>query len=66
MTFILTVLGVVLMIEGIPYFAFPARARQWALLMQELPDSTLRTMGFISMAMGLFLLFAAKYVLGGR
>jgi uncharacterized protein YjeT (DUF2065 family) len=57
MAFILSVLGVVLIIEGIPYFAFPRKVKQWALLLQEIPEATLRIIGLISMAAGLLLLF---------
>lgn len=60
MVFILSVLGVVLVLEGIPYFALPGRLKQWSLTMQELPDSTLRIMGFVSMVTGLLLLFAVR------
>jgi uncharacterized protein YjeT (DUF2065 family) len=57
MAFILSVLGVVLIMEGIPYFAFPRKVKQWALLLQEIPEATLRIIGLISMAAGLLLLF---------
>ena len=50
-------LGVVLIMEGIPYFAFPRKVKQWALLLQEIPEATLRIIGLISMAAGLLLLF---------
>jgi len=65
MAFILTVLGVVLIIEGIPYFAFPARAKHWAALMQEVPEATLRIVGVISILIGL-LLFAIMTLTGVR
>ena len=60
MVFILSVLGVVLVLEGIPYFALPGRLKQWALVMQDIPDSTLRIMGFVSMLGGLMLLLAVR------
>ncbi len=57
MAFILSVLGVVLILEGIPYFAFPGKVKQWALMLQEVPTGTLRIIGLISMAAGLIFLF---------
>jgi uncharacterized protein YjeT (DUF2065 family) len=57
MAFIISVLGVVLIMEGIPYFAFPRKVKQWALLLQEIPEATLRIIGLISMAAGLLMLY---------
>lgn len=62
MAFILTVMGVVLVIEGIPYFAFPARAKQWAALMQDVPEKTLRIIGLLSMVFGLLVLAALRFI----
>ncbi|MDH4227634.1 MAG: DUF2065 domain-containing protein [Deltaproteobacteria bacterium] len=54
-------IGVVLVIEGIPYFIYPAKVKQWALLVQDIPDSTLRILGVASMALGLFILFITRF-----
>lgn len=62
MTFILSVLGVVLVLEGMPYFAAPARVKRWALTIQEVPDSSLRKLGLVSMAAGLLVLYIVRYV----
>lgn len=58
---ILLILGAFLILEGIPYFAFPVKARQWAAAMQEVPVRTLRAVGLISMGLGLVLLYAVTY-----
>lgn len=58
-------MGVVLVIEGIPYFAFPARAKHWAALMQDVPEKTLRIIGLLSMGFGLLVL-AALRLMGTR
>ncbi len=63
MNFILTVLGVVLIIEGLPYFAFPGRIKEWALALQEVSDGGLRAMGFVAMATGLLILYIVRYLL---
>ena len=62
MAFILSVMGVVLIIEGVPYFAFPARVKQWAMMLQTIPDRTLRLLGVASMLTGLLLLSIVRYI----
>ncbi len=57
MALILTILGALLVLEGIPYVAFPVRVKEWAAMMQDVPEKTLRVIGLISMAAGLFVLF---------
>jgi uncharacterized protein YjeT (DUF2065 family) len=61
MTFLLSLLGVLLIIEGIPYFAFPTKAKNWARSLVDIPERALRVMGFIAMVFGLVLLFFAAY-----
>ncbi|MBI5892563.1 MAG: DUF2065 domain-containing protein [Deltaproteobacteria bacterium] len=63
MSFIFSVLGLMLIIEGFPYFAFPARVKEWALMIQEIPERGLRVMGFISMMGGLILEYVGRRVL---
>lgn len=62
MTYFLSVLGLVLIIEGLPYFAFPAKVKEWAISLQELPEKTLRIMGFISVTAGLLLVYLGRRV----
>lgn len=62
MAYFLSVLGLVLVIEGLPYFAFPAKIKEWAISLQELPGKTLRIMGFISIAAGLLLVYLGRRV----
>jgi hypothetical protein len=49
--------GLYLILEGIPYFAFPGRIRLILAQIQEIPDSTLRLFGFVSMIAGLVLVY---------
>ena len=49
-----------LVLEGIPYVAFPVRVKEWAAMMQEVPERTLRIIGLVSMIAGLFVLFAVR------
>lgn len=58
---LLSILGAVLILEGIPYFAFPKKAKDWATSIQSVPESTLRIMGLVAMASGLVLLYANRF-----
>ncbi len=58
---ILIILGAFFILEGIPYFAFPKKAKEWASSVQDIPDKTLRIIGIISMATGLAFLYANRY-----
>lgn len=62
MAYFLSVLGLVLVIEGLPYFAFPAKIKEWAISLQELPEKTLRIMGFVSMIAGMVLVYLGRRV----
>ncbi len=61
MALIFSVIGVILILEGIPYFAFPGRIKRWALTIATVPDRELRIMGIISMASGIVVLYLVKY-----
>lgn len=62
MVFILSILGALLVLEGIPYLWFPRAVKEWALLLQGMPEKTLRLMGLAIMLIGLAMLFALRYV----
>ena len=64
MTFLLSILGLLLIIEGLPYFAFPKKAKEWARTLQEIPERSLRIMGVLAMVFGLVLLYCAKLFRG--
>ncbi|MFH1123378.1 MAG: DUF2065 domain-containing protein [Pseudomonadota bacterium] len=48
-----TLLGLLMIVEGLPYFAFPDRMKGWMRKLQETPDSSLRAIGFVVMCTGL-------------
>jgi uncharacterized protein YjeT (DUF2065 family) len=60
-TEILTVLALVLIIEGMVPFVGPGRYRQIVAQIAGLSDNRLRTTGFIVMTAGLLLLFFARH-----
>jgi len=57
MRFFFCLLGLVLIVEGLPYFAFPGRMKRWMSAIQELPNTHLRVMGFAAMAVGLLMTY---------
>lgn len=56
---LLKVLGMVLVIEGIPWFLSPRRARNTLQHLSEMSDPTLRTVGLALMVLGLLAVYAA-------
>ena len=60
MDFFLCVLGMVMIVEGIPYFAFPDKMKVWVRKILEMPDLQLRRTGLILMGVGLFLVYVGK------
>jgi uncharacterized protein len=57
MRLLLCLLGLLLVVEGIPYFAFPDKMKKWMSRIQETPDSQLRIMGFAAMCIGLVIAY---------
>jgi uncharacterized protein YjeT (DUF2065 family) len=57
------VFGLVLIIEGLPYFLFPERIRTVLEQLEELGPGRLRVLGFLLMAGGVTLLVVGRWVL---
>jgi hypothetical protein len=60
MKYFLCVLGMVLIIEGLPYFAFPDKLKRYLLKMAEIPDAHLRWIGLAVVVLGLALVYAGR------
>ena len=60
MDFFLCVIGMVMVVEGIPYFAFPIKMKGWVEKMLEMPESILRRFGLVLMITGMFLVYLGK------
>jgi uncharacterized protein YjeT (DUF2065 family) len=60
MDYFLCVIGMVMIIEGLPYFAFPEKMKYWVRKVLELPEGSLRRFGLVLMVAGLFLVYAGK------
>lgn len=53
-------LGLVFVIEGLTFCAFPATAKRAMESVQQTPDSTLRTVGIVSAILGIILIWAVR------
>ena len=62
MGFFLSALGLLMIFEGIPYFCLPAQVKAFARKIPEIPDATLRVIGFILMVFGLIVVYIGKSV----
>jgi len=57
MKLLLCLLGLVLIVEGLPYLAFPDTMKKWLQQIQQVPDNQLRIIGFLAMCFGLLLTY---------
>lgn len=60
MNFFLCVIGMVMILEGLPYFAFPEKIKMFIIKIAETPDQSLRLVGFLLMLSGLCLVYLGK------
>jgi uncharacterized protein YjeT (DUF2065 family) len=60
MEFFLSVIGMVMVIEGIPYFVVPEKMKAVMKMALLQPDNVLRIFGAILMVVGLIVVFLAK------
>ena len=60
MKFFLCVIGMVMIIEGLPYFAFPENMKEMMRKVLDLPDDILRKFGFVLMFAGLVFVYIGK------
>jgi len=60
MEFFLCVLGMVMIIEGVPYFVFPEKMKSWVRKVLEIPEGSLRRFGFVLMLIGLWLVYMGR------
>ncbi|MFZ3048917.1 MAG: DUF2065 domain-containing protein [Desulfatirhabdiaceae bacterium] len=60
MDYFLCVMGMVMIVEGLPYFAFPEKMKVWLERLQEMPNGVMRKVGFFMMLAGLSLVYLGK------
>jgi len=61
MKFFLCVIGMVMIIEGLPYFAFPEKIKIWLAQMMEMNPAVLRAVGLVLMTLGLCLVYLGHH-----
>lgn len=49
-----------MVVEGLPYFAFPEKMKQWLEKLREIPEDSMRKIGFCMMLAGLALVYMGK------
>ncbi len=59
MKFFFCVIGMVMIVEGLPYFAFPAKMKEVVQTMIQFEDAKLRKFGFVLMLAGLGIVYFA-------
>lgn len=60
MKLFLLVLGMVLILEGLPYAAAPEKMREWLMKLSDVPPATLRILGISSLSFGFFICWIAQ------
>lgn len=60
MKLFITLVGLILVLEGLPYLAFPEAMQRWLSQLCQMEPSQLRTIGLISMIIGFVVLFFAR------
>lgn len=60
MDYFLCVMGMVFIVEGLPYFVFPEKMKPYLLKMAVMPEATLRWIGITAILLGLILLYFGR------
>ncbi|MBW2491746.1 MAG: DUF2065 domain-containing protein [Deltaproteobacteria bacterium] len=60
MKFFLCVIGMVMVVEGLPYFAFPDKMKFVIQKVIEMPNKALQKFGFVLMLIGICLVYLGK------
>ena len=60
MDYFLCVLGMVFIIEGLPYLVFPEKLKIYLIKITTLPDTALRGFGIATVILGLILLYFGR------
>ncbi len=60
MKLLVLLVGMVLILEGLPYVAAPEAMREWLKKLSEIPSQQLRSFGLIAMGVGLFICWVAQ------
>ncbi len=61
MNFFLCVIGMVMIVEGLPYFIAPEKMQEWLKLLTEILPQSLRRTGLFLMVSGLLLVYLGRH-----
>jgi uncharacterized protein YjeT (DUF2065 family) len=61
MEYFLIVMGMVLIVEGLPYFTFPEKMKAIMEKIPQFPSGQLRVFGLTSIIIGLLMIYLTKY-----
>lgn len=59
MKFFFCVMGMVMIVEGLPYFIAPHKMREMVMMILQMPENALRRFGFFMMLAGLAVVYLA-------
>jgi len=57
MKFLFTLIGLVFILEGLPYLTFPEAMQRWLRQLLEMEPSQLRVVGFFAVGIGLLICY---------
>lgn len=60
MKLLILLVGLILILEGLPYVAAPQAMQEWLKKISETPPGQLRSMGLVAMAIGLSIVFIVQ------
>lgn len=60
MDYFLCVIGMVFIIEGLPYLVFPEKLKPYLIKITTMPDAALRVIGVSAVILGLILLYFGR------
>ncbi len=55
-----TLVGLIFILEGLPYFAFPKAMQEWLRQLTEMPPALLRAMGLAAVLFGFLLCYITQ------
>lgn len=63
MEFFLCVIGMVMIVEGLPYFSAPDKMKRMISMLIQLPDNSIRGFGGFLMVLGVIIVYIGKYLI---
>ncbi len=64
MEYFLSVLGMVFVIEALPYMAFPGKVKELAKYIEKVPNRSLQVIGILLALSGIAIIYFARKVVG--